>query len=115
MARPAPHDNPLNSSSTGWVSRLNTNFEDCTDSPFPIGDYADTGTLTSSANPKLYKDCLALVGGVLYRSNGTSWILHRTPLTFISDLDTGTATVADIVTAYNGLLADAVAKGWMSV
>jgi hypothetical protein len=79
--------------------------------------YADTTALTNAANPKLYKDCLALVGAsgsaVLYSSDGTTWSLFRSQLTFIADLNPSTATITDVKNAYNGLLADMQTKGWM--
>lgn len=117
MSRPAPHNRSLNSSSTGWVSRLNENFSECLDEPFPMAMYADVTALGTAADARLYSGCRALVGSsgsvVEYTSDGTNWVPARTPLNFIADLDTGTATVADVRTAYNGLLADAQAKGWM--
>ena len=118
MSKPAPHNNPVNSSETGWVSRLNANFEDCLDSPFPMGQFTDSTALTTAHNPKLFKDCLALVGAsgsvVLYSSDGATWSPYREQLTFIADLVPGVATVTDIKNAYNGLLADMTAKKWMS-
>lgn len=118
MSRPAPHNRPLNSSSSGWVSRLNENFSECLDEPFPIGLYADTTALLAAADPKLFKDCLALVGAsgsaVLYSSDGTSWSLSRAQLANIADLVPGVATISDIKDAYNSLIGDAQTKGWMA-
>jgi hypothetical protein len=117
MSRPAPQDNPIDSTTTDWVSRLNENFSAIIDEPFPMALYADVSALGTAADPKLYKDCLALVGAsgsaYLYISDGTSWSEYRAQLTYIADLDTGTATLDDIKTAYNDLLADMQTKEWM--
>ena len=117
MSRPAPHNRPIASDTADWLNRLNENFSECIDEPFPTALYADATALTTAANPKLYKDCLALVGASgstrLYISDGTTWNPYREQLIFIADLDTGTATLTDIKNAYNGLLSDMQAKGWM--
>jgi len=117
MSRPAPHNRALNSSESGWVSRLNENFSECLDEPFPIGLYADVTALGTAADPKLFKDCLALVGvsgsAVLYSSDGTTWNLFRAQLDNIADLPTA-PPISDIKDAYNDLLADMLAKGWMA-
>lgn len=109
---------PINSSITGWVARINDNFEKCIDKPFPIALFVDVGTLTSSANPKLFKDCLALVGASgsarLYSSDGTVWTEYLEQLSFVSDLVPGSATIADIKNAHNGILADMQTKGYMA-
>ena len=104
----------LASSTSGWVDRLNANFSKCIDTPFPMGLFADTATLDAAYNAKKYKDCFALVSSVLYISDGTSWVPYREPLDFVSDLDTGTATVADVKNAYNALSADLQLKGYMA-
>ena len=96
-----------------WYSKLNSNFEKILDLPFPIKTYADEAALITDKNPKLYKNTFALVNGVVYSSNGTVWAVYRELLTYIADLNTGTATVADVKNAFNGLLADARSKGWI--
>lgn len=96
-----------------WYSKLNSNFEKLLDLPFPIKTYADVSALTTAKNPKLYKDTFALVGGVIYTSDGTAWEVYRELLTYIADLNTGTATVADVKNAFNGLLADMRSKNWI--
>ena len=107
MSRPALSD--IDRTDSGWLTKVNANFEKLLDAPFPMDQEASTGALP---NAKLYKDCYVLVGDVLYQSDGTSWGTKQ--LNFIADLDTGTATVSDIKTAYNNLLADLQAKGWMA-
>lgn len=98
---------------SGWVARLNSNFAKLLDAPIPFASFTDVPALTSVRNPKLYKDCFAVIGTVLYKSDGTTWLPYREKLSSIADLDTGTATVADIRTAYNNLLSDMQSKDWM--
>lgn len=108
MSRPALSD--INRSVTGWVSAFNSNFEKLIDGPFPIGSYASTGDFP---NAKLYKDCIAETGGVLYKSDGSTWKVFRERLSYLADLDGGTATVSDIRTALNTVLSGLKSKGWM--
>lgn len=114
MTRPTLN-NPLNAASTGWVNRLNENFQKLLDAPFPIFLASDI-TALNTKNPGLYANCLAIVGTdkKIYRSNGTTWALYDVRLTCIAALDTGTATVASIKTAYNSLLTDMRSKGLMA-
>lgn len=109
---------PVTSSITGWVARINDNFEKCIDEPFPIALFVDVGTLTTAARPKLFKDCLALVGvsgsARLYSSDGTTWTEYLEQLTFVAALVPGSATIADIKNAHNGILADMQLKGYMA-
>jgi hypothetical protein len=101
--------------SSGWVSRLNANFAKLLDTPFPIYLAANSTALDVN-NAGLYVNCLAVVetNHRIYRSNGTSWELYDKKLTHIANLNTGTATITDIKNAYNALLADMVAKGFMA-
>ena len=94
---------------TDWLTNLEANLAKLLDTPLPILKETVVGNLP---NAKLYNDCFALVNDVLYQSNGTSWVTKQ--LDFIADLDTGTAVLGDIVTAYNDLLADLQLKGWMA-
>lgn len=100
---------------TGWVSRLNANFQKCLDYPFPICFPADE-TALDTFNPGLYAGCLAVLQSDyrIYKSNGTSWEIYDTILDYIADLDTGTATLADVRNAYNALLSDMQNKGLMA-
>lgn len=111
MSRPVQESTA--SSTSGWVARLNSNFAKLLDAPVPFAEFVDVPPLTSAYNPKLYKDCFAVIGTVLYKSDGTTWLPYREKLSFIADLDTVTATVVDIRTAYNNLLSDMQGKGWM--
>jgi hypothetical protein len=108
MSRPSTE--ALESDKANWVSRLNSNFEKLLDTPFPMALVADSATLASTYNAKLG----AVGSAVLYKSDGAVWAEYKEQLTYIAPLDTGTATIPDIRTAYNGLLADLQAKGWMS-
>jgi len=113
MARPSLVD--IDVTKTGWVADLNTNFEIILDGPFPIYLAADKATL-DAITPGLYVNCFALVAtdSRLYLSDGTSWNLYDTKLDFMANLNTGTATLNDIKTAYNDLIADMKAKGMMA-
>lgn len=108
-----PEQEPTNSSESGWDDRLNDNFEKVFDVPLSLGLFASVPILTSAYDPKLYEGCWAVIGTVIYVSDGSVWSALRDQLNNIPDLDTGTATVLDIQTAYNGLLADMQLKGWM--
>jgi hypothetical protein len=108
-----PQRTPLDASSPGWVTRFNDLAESIVEAPLPLVQYASEGALNTAKDPRLNQDCLALVGSDLYTSDGSSWSLYREQLTFVADLDTGTATVEDIKNAFNGVLADMQAKGWM--
>lgn len=104
----------IDMSDSAWWSKVNSNFSEILDLPFPIATYADTAALNTAKNPKLYKDCFALVSGVIYTSNGTVWEIYREQLTSIAALDTGTATLTDIKNAFNSLLADMRTKKWIT-
>lgn len=110
-----PTQTLLNTSTTGWVARLNTMYQKIFDAPFPILQVADSTEL-NTFNPGLYASCLAIVqtDHRIYRSNGTAWVLYEPKLTFIADLDTGTSTITTIKNAFNGLLADMKTKGMMA-
>ena len=93
-----------------WYARINSNFQKLFEAPFPL--FQSIGSITADA--RLYNECLTAFNGDLYASNGTSWVkVPFAQLTFIAQLNTGTATVADIKNAYNALLADFRAKNWM--
>lgn len=111
MSRPTRID--LNPSESGWVSRFNSNSENLIDKPVPLVRYSSISALASAKDARLNIGCLALVGSDLYRSNGTAWEKYREVLNYIPDLTPGVSTVSDIKSAYNGLLADMVSKGWM--
>ena len=116
MSRPTLET--LNSSESGWLARLNSNFGKIMDTPFPMALYADAGALGTAANAKLYKDCFALVGASgsarIYSSDGTTWSEWRLQLANIADMNPGVSTIADIKNAHNALLADMQAKGYMA-
>lgn len=104
----------ISSADPDWYVKLNSNFNLLLGLPFPMKTYADVATLTTAKNPKLYLNCFAAIGGIVYVSDGTSWIVYREKLTYIADLDTGTATLSDVKTAYNNLLADMRTKKWIT-
>ena len=114
MPRTSPHTRPINPTSADWLTRLNENFAECLEEPFPMAIYANTGLLPDA---RLFESCLVLVGASgsvrKYFSDGTTWLPYTETLTFIDDLVPGVATIVDIQTAYNDLLADMQSKGWM--
>lgn len=105
----------IEASDPDWYLKVNQNFTDIVDLPFPIVVYVDLAAINAAKNPKKYKHCFALVGDLIYTSDGTSWVVYREQLTLIADLDTGTATIEDVKNAYNSLLADLRAKDWILV
>jgi len=115
---PRPAQVPLDSASTGWVTRFNDNTEKVIDAPAPLALYADAPTLTTAKKPKLNADCLAMVGGTggarIHTSDGTDWNdMARELLTFVPDFVPASTPIADIKDAYNALVADMIAKGYM--
>lgn len=113
MTRPSTV--PVDAASTGWVGRLNSNFQKLIDLPVPLYMAADQTALDAN-NPGLYANCLAILqtDKRIYRSNGTAWVLYDTKLAFVAPVDTGTISFADLKTAYNNLLTDMRAKGLMA-
>lgn len=111
MSRPARI--AIDRSAPGWVAQFNANFTALLDGPFPIAFYTDAAALTTAKNPKLYKDCFAMASGILYKSNGSSWLVFRSPVAYIADLDSGIATEITVKSAFNGLLASLKSNGWM--
>lgn len=91
-----------------WDADVDRNFEILTDSPLPLATQADVGTLTSTYPPDEYEDCITLVNGVLYTSNGVVW----SPVIVADPVATSTAsTVGEIVTDFNNLLVALRAAG----
>lgn len=113
MARPAR--TPINALITGWVGRLNGNFQQFLEYPFPMYMAADI-TALNAKTASLYAGCLAIVqtDKRMYISNGSTWALYDKKLAYIAPLDTGTATITTIKNAYNSLLADMQSKGLMA-
>lgn len=105
----------IDTQSSGWVSRLNSNFQKTFDLPFPICFPADE-TALGTYHPGLYAGCLAVLQSDyrIYKSNGTAWQLYDIKLNYIANLNTGTCTLADVKNAYNSLLGDMRSKGMMA-
>ncbi len=112
MSRPAYV--PIDREVTGWVSQLNEAFASLLDAPFPPLQLTSLSALSSAFDPKLYKECFALSGNMIYISDGTVWKPLYDTVPFIADLDSGTATLSDIVTAYNNLLAALRTAKWIN-
>lgn len=92
----------------GWEKDVEDNFDQIINAPLPLCTDSVSGFLASK-----YTDCIIMQSGVLWISNGTLWYQYNMQLDYIADLVAGTATLADVVTAYNSLLADAQSKGMM--
>jgi hypothetical protein len=107
MSRPIPEN--IDRSDPLWPDKVNGNFNKVFGQPFAMYN----GSLTGF-NAAKYKNCLVLVGGVLYISDGSAWVPYRAQLTNIASLNPATATLDDIKTAMNQLISDAISKGWMA-
>ena len=80
----------------------------------PYKSAAPTTGSSIDQDARLFDACLGVLDEVLYLSDGTNWNqLDFGLLNYIADLDTGTATLNDVKTAYNNLLADMQSKNWM--
>jgi len=55
-----------------WVDVVNENFENMFDKPFPPVTYTAPANLPNAAE---FTDCVAVAGGNMYLSNGTTWQL----------------------------------------
>ena len=109
-----PEYTPIDYSVEGWVAPLNAVFDILFSLPFPIGIYTDTGTLASEAPAYFFKDCLALVEGVMYISNGMDWVVYeRLQLINIPEL-VEESTATDLRDSINVLIADMKTKKWMA-
>lgn len=114
MARPTIAE--MDVTKTGWVAVLNSNTAKILNAPFPIFLPANKATL-DAITPALYVGCFAIVAtdSRLYISDGSTWELYDAKLDFISDMNPGVSTIADIKNAYNALLADMKTKNMMAV
>ena len=74
MARPTLRT--LTAGIAAWDADVDANFNLITGKPFPMAQYATTGDLPAASS---YENCLALVGDVLYISNGTIWNIYPMP------------------------------------
>jgi hypothetical protein len=110
MARPTKKT--ISSGITAWDADVDFNDGLGLTVPLPLYQESSTGALPSAA---LYNDCFALVGAVLYKSNGTTWeqYINVPKLTLIANL-AASPTVEQISTAFNALLTDLKAKGYMA-
>ena len=92
-----------------WPTKVNDNFDKVFGQPFAMY----TGSLAGFPAAK-YENCLAMSGGVIYISDGSTWEPYRSQLTNIASLNPATATLDNVKTAMNQLISDAVSKGWMT-
>lgn len=103
----------ISGSDSTWWEKMNANFEELVEAPFPLKSYSDVSTLTAARNPKLYKNCVTQIDGILYRSDGTTWIPVQ-QLDAVTDLVPASVTFGEVKTAFNALLADLRAKHWLA-
>lgn len=71
MARPTPPS--FVSGQSGWGALLNDLINLIFGAPLPVVTYPNTAALTAAHNPAQFEDCIAVAGGVLQISDGTSW------------------------------------------
>ena len=71
MARPSPPN--FVSGQSGWDTVLQEWKEAVFDQPLALVQYADVSALTTAHSPAQFEACIAMVGNVLYVSDGTSW------------------------------------------
>lgn len=77
--------------------------------------YVDEAALNSACNPKLHNGCMALIGTMIYMSDGTSWTPHREQIPYLSPLpDPSTASLLDVATKYEAIIANLKSYGWMA-
>jgi hypothetical protein len=107
---PRPALETVDMTQSDWYVTLNLNFQKLFEAPYPI--FQSVGTI--SADARLFEDCITVLDGTLYISDGTSWNpLPFEVLDFIPALTPGVSTIEDIKTAFNLLLADLQLKKWM--
>jgi len=113
MARPVLDSVDMRLS--GWKDKINDNFEKLYGAPFPFPVLTQAVPGIFDQDARLFDQCIGVFGEILYVSDGVNWIeTDHENLDFIADLNPGTATLNDVLVAYNGLLVDLRAKGWIA-
>jgi len=95
-----------------WDGEVDLNFEQLTDAPMPMYFAADLSSLNTDFSPANYDQCLALIGTVLYISDGATWEVYREGV-FVAD--STAATVSELATDFNTLLASLQGAGIMAI
>ena len=108
MARPTRRI--ITSGLAAWDADVDENFSLIVDTPFPMAQYATVGDLPAAS---IYEECLAMVGPVIYISDGTSWSLFSGG-TAANVADSTATTAADMATDFNELLASLQTAGIMN-
>jgi len=107
MARPTRR--VISSGIAAWDADVDFNFDLLTGVPLAIKQYTLVGDLPAAGS---YDDCLALVGSVMYISDGATWNPYFAVSANIAD--STAVTVADMATDFNTLLAALQAAGLMA-
>lgn len=106
---PRPVRTVLSAGVSAWDADADFNFGLITDAPFPLFQVALIGSLPAAAS---YDKCLALVGSVLYISDGTSWVKYQVAAT---QADSTATDIAGLVADVNALLDKLKTAGIMEV
>jgi hypothetical protein len=104
----------FSAATSGWVARLNSAFGQVLNTPLPIAISTSLTQLATDFNPKLYKDCLALITdeNVLCISDGTDWDRYLKQLPY--QADSTASTVSDAKDDLNTLISALRTYGWMA-
>lgn len=94
-----------------WDAKADLNFEALVEGPFPIHTEATIGDLNTNFPPANYEECIVLVGGVLYISDGATWGVY---IQAANVPDSTATTVADMATDFNTLLSALQTAGIMA-
>lgn len=107
MARPSRK--LMVSNVSAWDADADFNFTLLFNGPLPLFQVASTASLPAASS---YDKCLAMVGSVLYISNGTTWGKYQVAATQAASV---AADVPGLVTDFNALLAKLKAAGIMEL
>ena len=106
MARPSKRI--IASGVAAWDADVDFNFDLLTGAPLPLVQYDLVVDLPTASS---FDDCLALVGSVLYISDGTDWSPYQG--TSANVVDSTATTVSQMATDFNVLLAALQTAGIM--
>jgi len=107
MARPTRRT--ISSEISAWDADVDFNFDLLTGVPLALKQYALVGDLPAASS---YDDCLALVGSVLYISDGAAWSPYLAQAATVAD--SVAVTVAAMASDFNDLLASLQTAGIMA-
>lgn len=111
MARPTRRT--IASGISSWDADVDANFATITDAPFPIFKVDTVGQLPPANQ---FDFCVAIVGDVLYVSNGTSWGEYTPEAPSIATFvdDSVATTPGEMATDFNSLLSSLKTAGIMA-